>query len=309
MYTRILKMRGKKIDINDRDHLGFTPLHWAIDIGNNILIEKLLKYGAGVNETDNNKSNFLHEAIKQDNLLAVQLLLQYKAADVNIVDNNGNSFCHLGASIDNLEILKNLIQYIPEESRKNILNQINTEGEMLIHLATKKGYKSVVEILLQNEADVNATTQDGCTPLYLAAGSGNLEIVNLLLKHGADIHKKTKNNDTPLQVADRLGYRLVVEILIQKAVKIALIKDTDINAVVDTNGNTLFHWAVNYGDLKSVRALLLSKKLNKNQKNNLEQTASDLESINNYEAITKLLKNNNLFDKSKDFFQRTFSLK
>jgi len=44
------------------------------------------------------------------------------------------------------------------------------------------GYKEVVELLLENGADVNAKNKDGMTALMYAAEKGYKEVVELLIR-------------------------------------------------------------------------------------------------------------------------------
>ena len=55
-----------------------------------------------------------------------------------------------------------------------------------MHLACIKGYKSVVEILLQNGASsvINDKTASGYTALDYAHDKGFLEIIYILINHG-----------------------------------------------------------------------------------------------------------------------------
>jgi uncharacterized protein len=57
----------------------------------------------------------------------------------------------------------------------------------LLTLAAVRGYLTMVEILLDFGADIEATDDLGQTPLICAARSGRTEVVSLLLDRGADI--------------------------------------------------------------------------------------------------------------------------
>ena len=65
-------------------------------------------------------------------------------------------------------------------------------------LASSKGNKEIVEILLKNKADVNETTDDDCTALKIAAYNGHTEIIALLLKYNANVNIRDKDGITPL---------------------------------------------------------------------------------------------------------------
>lgn len=67
------------------------------------------------------------------------------------------------------------------------------------------GDDKVVEILVQNGADVNSTNTDEETPLHIATLIGRDEIVDFLIKSGADVNRKDKNEKTALDIAVEKG--------------------------------------------------------------------------------------------------------
>jgi ankyrin repeat protein len=60
----------------------------------------------------------------------------------------------------------------------------------------------IVRLLLDNGANPNVWTSiRGTTPLHAASYRGNLEVVRLLLEYGADVERKNKEDRTPFEVA------------------------------------------------------------------------------------------------------------
>ncbi len=53
-----------------------------------------------------------------------------------------------------------------------------------LHLAAQQGSKEVVELLLANQADVNAKDSGGYTPLQWAIKRGHPDVAESLRKHG-----------------------------------------------------------------------------------------------------------------------------
>ena len=95
---------------------------------------------------------------------------------------------------------------------------------------------NVVRMLVKNRAKVRIQADDGLSPLHIAALIGNIELVQLLVENGADINFATSNHDllqslfegyppsmylfedkfvTPLCYAVFCGHMDVVEYLIQ----------------------------------------------------------------------------------------------
>lgn len=98
--------------------------------------------------------------------------------------------------------------------RVRVLAELEDGGDVSIHAkdgrgltplhyaANKSRDPSVVALLLERGADVDAVSNEGYTPLHVA-GRGNPEssVIELLLDHGADIEARDSNGSTPLHHA------------------------------------------------------------------------------------------------------------
>jgi ankyrin repeat protein len=73
----------------------------------------------------------------------------------------------------------------------------------------------VAELLLKNEAEVNAESNSGQTPLYLAAVTGDEGMVELLLTNKAAVNAQDNKGETPLHKAVAGGHKDVAELLRQ----------------------------------------------------------------------------------------------
>ena len=92
------------------------------------------------------------------------------------------------------EILEN--EEMPEhiklakvEMLVNLCVDINAknEGETALMKASQKGYKEIVEILLENGADVNVKGYSDWTALMHASHYGHKDVVELLLENGVNL--------------------------------------------------------------------------------------------------------------------------
>ena len=61
-----------------------------------------------------------------------------------------------------------------------------------MHDAASNGHKEIVELLIANGADVNATTNRGETPLDWAINHKRTEIADFLRKHGGKTGEELK---------------------------------------------------------------------------------------------------------------------
>jgi ankyrin repeat protein len=83
-------------------------------------------------------------------------------------------------------------------------------GWTALHKAASQGHADVAKVLLENGADVSATDDRGFTPLHMAAF---LEAVKVLLENGANILAESNAGRTPEDLATREGFPEVVAML------------------------------------------------------------------------------------------------
>ena len=98
----------------------------------------------------------------------------------------------------------------------SILNQHKKNVELI--KASTRGNENVVEILLKNGADVNASSPTKETALMYAAMRGKLTCVEILLKNGADVNAKDIHGNTALIYASRYthpNHEKIVELLLK----------------------------------------------------------------------------------------------
>jgi len=86
------------------------------------------------------------------------------------------------------------------------VNGKNDDGVSPLDLAASRGNVEIVQVLIENKADVNAVeTASGWTPLFHAAEKGHVEVAELLIGHGADMAIKDSNERTARDVAAEAG--------------------------------------------------------------------------------------------------------
>ena len=68
-----------------------------------------------------------------------------------------------------------------------------------------------VKVLLEQGSDPNQTDEEGYSALHAAAENGYLDIVQLLIQQGADVHYRSEY--TALQLAEMADQQQIVEYL------------------------------------------------------------------------------------------------
>jgi ankyrin repeat protein len=163
-------------DVNSQDKSGLTPLHFAVSHGQLEACRILLEHNAEVNSRNYRKSTPLLLASEFGYANIVQLLLDHNA-DVDVRDGDGDTPLHCSALRGQLKVSLLLLRLNVE------VNSRNNQGLTPLHQASigwEEGSASVVRLLLDYGADVQARDLSGRTAAEMARGSEQREIVQLL---------------------------------------------------------------------------------------------------------------------------------
>ena len=172
------------------------------------------------------------------------------------------------------------VQYlIAQEADVNAVHGL--KRHTAIHIASRCGHAEIVQLLLDNGADVNASDADRSTPLICASSSGNGKVVELLLKNGAYVDSPAKYWTTALIMASSKGHANIVELLLKNG--------ANVNAS-DRHENTALILASFKGYENTVE-LLLKKGADVHHKDLLERTALSYAAYKDNKSMVKLLLN------------------
>nr|XP_022903921.1 ankyrin repeat and sterile alpha motif domain-containing protein 1B-like isoform X1 [Onthophagus taurus] len=199
--------------INIVDSKGSTPLHLAAWSGNADIARMLLKGPSlcNVNSTTKDDETALHCAAQYGHTDVVKLLLEY-GCDPSICNKRGETALDLAAQYGRLESVELLVRTHPS----SIQQMERPHGRMFshtpLHLASRNGHKSVVEVLLRAGIDVNVQTPAG-TALHEAALCGKPEVVRTLLENGADPNIRDSNRHTVKDLLSQFPANATSEIM------------------------------------------------------------------------------------------------
>ena len=273
--AKILLGHGALVDAPT--NYGETPLHWAANGENGFgkqvdlveFAETLITNGADVNKKTGEGRSYstpLSYAAGASNLPIARTLLAHGAD----VEGGGSSpLSYAGANGDFVE----MAQLLVENGAK--VDTLSPTGLHPLMMAAGRGNIKVVNYLLAQGANPNATGKYGLTALYSAAGSDyGASAAEALLKHGADIHAKYLSGLTALHQAASQGAIKVIEVLLEHGAKV--------DAKTD-EGITPLYMAIHLGAIqkggRGVAEVLLKHGANPIAKNSRDQLTPFHEAI------------------------------
>uniref|UniRef100_A0A3Q2WKW6 Protein phosphatase 1, regulatory subunit 16B n=1 Tax=Haplochromis burtoni TaxID=8153 RepID=A0A3Q2WKW6_HAPBU len=90
------------------------------------------------------------------------------------------------------------------------VNQQDSQGATLLHIAAANGYAQAAELLLEGGARVDLRDSDGWQPLHAAACWGQMHVAELLVSHGASLNAKTFLEETPIDLCEDEEFRAIL---------------------------------------------------------------------------------------------------
>lgn len=217
MITKILDLGT--IDINAKDKEGKTVLFHKSCLLQPEILKTLIQYDINLSEVDNEGNSFLFYCINEGVAAkdSFEMALE-NGADINIKNNNS------GRTIL-MEYISQIREFENESAdyKRNILDTISfmiyfeidldiqdQNGESAIFYALKCNELSVIELLLDSDADPNLINKDKETPLSITAlqGYGQFRTATALVNAGA--LPNYKNSEGKSLIERLIDYELYV---------------------------------------------------------------------------------------------------
>jgi len=259
-----------EFDINVKNSVGLTPLHFAYDENQFDAVNWLLSHGADPEVRDNKGKKPYDYQLSHDN---------YSYGSRSLTKSGGTKYAKRSRQIDrmqddntdDLKKLNELTDAIKVQSlekiqdllieHEGIVNTSNIKKVPLI-LASQTGDLDVATNLLNAGAKLSVVDQDGNTALHAAAAKGCLDTMKLLLGRGADVEAVGNSRGTPFHYALRHG-----------CIEIAEYFWANYADKIQKGRPTFLHWAISGQQFEAMEWLVDNLKfLDMNQKNSQGNT-------------------------------------
>uniref|UniRef100_A0A7S3QTA9 Uncharacterized protein n=1 Tax=Dunaliella tertiolecta TaxID=3047 RepID=A0A7S3QTA9_DUNTE len=146
----------------DADNQSTAPknIHEAAERGNTGFIVRLIERSLdfNINQKDNLGRTALHWAAELNRVQAAEALLDY-GIDITIPESNGRTAVHLAARAGHTDMLQTIMEGISQEQKEAMINQPDQFGITPVYLALQKGNanNAAFEWLMDNGGKYNAS--------------------------------------------------------------------------------------------------------------------------------------------------------
>ncbi|XP_048242766.1 uncharacterized protein LOC124128465 isoform X2 [Haliotis rufescens] len=187
-------------------------LFFASEAGNLEEVKRLLTtLGVNVNYRGEGSRTPVMAAVVRGHRDVVKLLVN-KGADVSLVDKDGNNILHYACMEGDVETVKCVLS-------RNMVD-INSRGQRSrtpVMLAAGWGNGELVELLVNEGADVSLVDDEGYNILHLACMIGHLETPEFVLSQNVvDIDARDKRGQTAADIARRKGHHRLLDLLVSR---------------------------------------------------------------------------------------------
>ncbi len=301
-----------------KDAAGRTPLHFAVNSGNEDVILYLLSKGADCTAKTNVNTTVLHYAALNGRLDIVTLFMDKgldlsmknvqgatpltyavmrghedvvaflveKGADVDALDEEEGTPLHTAAQAGHLEVVKTLTAKGAKIDWQDVC------GRTALHFACTHGNRKLVEFLVQHGMEFDDEDRFGKTPLFYTAENGHQTVVDLFLtKEWSDVHHTGRDGSMYLHAACRGGLKDFAGFLIRKGININ---------TRNVYGEVPLHEAAKRGH-KDIVALLIDQGTDINIEGYGGETAVHLAMVGDHTDVVRLLKEKGADDRPAEF--------
>ena len=186
---------------------------------------------------------------------------------------------------------KHILVYLFKRVTKDIINKLNSRGNTILHMVMEQDNKNTLMLALKLGCDVNAINNKNETPIFNAIRSGLHENVRLIINYQADLYITNDDGDSPIILAIKTPKKdiRIVKTLIENGANLND-QDKDEKNILDIlrekkNKTVEDQEIITYISNKMVysKDLPMGEELSVEQSQDLENIAYELEDMDKYE--------------------------
>ncbi|MDR0758840.1 MAG: ankyrin repeat domain-containing protein [Treponema sp.] len=290
-------------DINAHAMNTKTPLHDAVRLGIRDLEILFIRYGADTEVRDGEGNTPLMEAVAMGYTAAIERLTD-AGADPSVRNNRGDTPLHIAVALERVDTVNQFLslgcsiharnaqgktpfrialsnssaRMVSTLLTKDRIYIADDEGRSPLHIALLEGAApTIVQTIIAQGGRVSGIDAEGRTPLRIAMDTNNWEAARILAEAGSDPFAVSGDGKTPGVIALSKGSDAVRAIFAGRAI-----------VAKDRTGNTILHYAAQYGNTELI-ALLLDLGANKNTRNIAAESPADIARRWNHSEIIAML--------------------
>ncbi|XP_044016437.1 protein phosphatase 1 regulatory subunit 16A isoform X2 [Aphidius gifuensis] len=178
-------------NVNAEDSEKWTPLHAAATCGHLHLVRYLIAAGANLLAV-NADGNMPYDICEDEKTLdCIEGEMASRGVTQELIDETRGS--------TEMQMLHDLQK---KSSLGEDLEYKDHQGATPLHISAANGYHRVVEFLLDQHVSTDVEDNDKWQPVHAAACWGHLEVLELLVQNGADLNAKNKHEETPADICE-----------------------------------------------------------------------------------------------------------
>lgn len=183
-----------RVDLEQRDENGYTPLRLAVERSDSSSVKNLLSAKADYNSKTTDGTSCLSAAVFQKEIEIAALLVE-AGADVNVSFSSGEAILPWAMRELDVSLAEKMLESHPDPRVKDC------KGNPLLHVALQANRPEWIGKLVKQGADLNQKNAKGETILDTAVRESWKEGIPSLLEAGGDANLPGPTGKTPLEQA------------------------------------------------------------------------------------------------------------
>lgn len=180
------ELKAHHADFMGLDFCGEGALQHAVRGGRASLLPWLISSGLDPTAKSSTGWSILHSAVSSGDEETENLILD-RVNSIEDCETTGTNALNIAARDNRLGAAKRMLQALTNEQKIRVVNNRSQLFDTCLYRAAGRGHVEMIELLLDNCAEINLEVGNAGSPLMVACAIGRLEAVKVLVKRGASL--------------------------------------------------------------------------------------------------------------------------